>query len=60
MKLLHRFYVFGCGWNRGQLWFLLFFTLYWIAVALYAGHRYDVARDAAIYWQEKALNQTLK
>jgi hypothetical protein len=60
MKLIHRFYAFGCGWTKAQLWFLAFFTLYWIALALYEAHRYDLAREAAIYWQQKALNQTFK
>jgi hypothetical protein len=60
MKLIHRWFVFSCGWTRGQLWFLAFFTLYWVALACYATHRYDLAREAAIYWQQKALNQTFK
>ena len=59
MKLIHRFYTFDCGWTRGQLWFLLIWTLYWVTLALYEAHRYDTARDAAIYWQQKALSQPL-
>ena len=60
MKLIHRYFVFACSWTPSQLAFLAIFTAFWIALALYAAHRYDLARDAAIYWQQKALNQTLK
>ena len=60
MKLIHRWFVFTAGWTNGQLAFLAIFAAFWCALAFYEAHRYDVARDAAIYWQQRALDGRLK
>ncbi|MEI8281880.1 MAG: hypothetical protein WCG75_05710, partial [Armatimonadota bacterium] len=52
----HRWFIFSCGWTRSQLLLLLIFNLFWIGVSGWACHRYNVACDATIYWQQQYIN----
>ena len=55
MKLHTRFYVWTCGWTASHLWFLFGIVVWWFGVAMYATHRYEKARDSAVYWHERAI-----
>jgi hypothetical protein len=59
MKPWTKLWVWSCGWTPSHCWFLICFALFWLAVALWAEHRFEQARDAALYWQERAITNTV-
>lgn len=58
-RLYVRWYVWCNRWTRSQLIFLFVVAMIPLFIALYAANRFVQARQAALYWQEKAIQNLI-
>ena len=59
MKIIQSYRNWCRMWTRSQLFFLFVMAAIPIAIAFYASVRFVKARNAAYYWQEKAIEHLI-